>query len=219
MSVYPHVEWQPWRFTHAARGFWDDTSNTSKFLEWFVQQAGLGKLSADEIFAWGGVPVQKVLSLKGKTLLTKSGGWHSLLKNSKNWKGGKGRKHYHTQNYLVSIVRALFPQQEIKTDFKHPGLVFPSTFKMIELDIFLPKLNLAFEYNGHQHYHYNALWGQSEAMQEDAIKFNLCSAAGITLIQIPYWWDYSLREVIKILKHRCPQIDSILETPSVGDGV
>ena len=61
----------------------------------------------------------------------------------------------------------------------------------LELDGFNPRLSVAFEYNGSQHYFYNPFFHKDErafdAMQErDALKRRLCKSAGVHLLTIPY---------------------------------
>ncbi len=45
--------------------------------------------------------------------------------------------------------------------FKHPQLTYPETNENIELDIYIPSFQLAFEYQGKQHYHDHYLFGSS----------------------------------------------------------
>jgi hypothetical protein len=72
---------------------------------------------------------------------------------------------------------------------QHPELRSDSN-KPMELDVFLPRERLAFEYQGQVHfediYSLGILWKQKEV---DARKRGLCKEKGITLIEVPYWWD------------------------------
>jgi hypothetical protein len=60
----------------------------------------------------------------------------------------------------------------------------------MELDIFLPKEQLAFEYQGEHHfhdiYHLGSSWQQR---QKDEEKRKVCRENEITLIEVPYWWN------------------------------
>ena len=81
----------------------------------------------------------------------------------------------------------------------------------MELDIYLPLEHLAFEYQGEQHYHDIFSMGpQWLHQQKDSEKKEVCNYSGITLIEIPYWWDFmkgSLAATIQ--EHRPDLISSI----------
>jgi hypothetical protein len=64
----------------------------------------------------------------------------------------------------------------------------------MELDIYIPSLSLALEFNGSQHYLESQLFGSLDIQRSrDVDKRIMCNLLGITLLEIPYWWDYSLR--------------------------
>ena len=68
--------------------------------------------------------------------------------------------------------------------------IFNGTQGQMQLDIFIPKLKLAFEYHGEQHYLFHYLYGDPAKQQaRDAEKKEKCLQAGITVIEVPYWWD------------------------------
>lgn len=74
---------------------------------------------------------------------------------------------------------------------KYPEwLINTKTGKRLELDGYEPKLKLAFEYNGSQHYEFNKYFHKNKEKFEyrlfkDKLKENLCKEHGITLISIP----------------------------------
>ena len=86
------------------------------------------------------------------------------------------------------------------------GIINPSTGYFLELDIFLPSLNLAFEYQVHSlinprnlnsfsqekhHFIKHTTFNKplAEIKARDKMKQELANKAGITLISIPFWWD------------------------------
>ncbi len=60
------------------------------------------------------------------------------------------------------MLQEIFPDQgtylviidstEIKEDFNHPSLLFTNSNRPMQLDVFLPSLAMAFEYQGAQHF-------------------------------------------------------------------
>lgn len=76
-----------------------------------------------------------------------------------------------------------------------------STRQTTELDIWIPKYKLAFEYNGILMFmywdslagphHYRVFFNAeiSQQIARDNERRNMCKQLGITLIEVPYWWD------------------------------
>jgi very-short-patch-repair endonuclease len=82
---------------------------------------------------------------------------------------------------LLRIVRKIFPNQRIITEH--------DVGERLRLDIYLPSLRIAFEYDGRQHLQYvehfhGDLQGFANAKKRDARKVELCEKQGITLISI-----------------------------------
>ena len=73
----------------------------------------------------------------------------------------------------------------------------------MELDIFLPELDLAFEYQGEQHFMSFSHWAGDDGLKNiqdrDAEKRAACGVNHITLIEVPYRWDGSEAELKKMI--------------------
>ena len=76
--------------------------------------------------------------------------------------------------------------------------------RMLELDGYCTELNMAFEYQGAQHYKLVPYWHRTEdalhAQQErDAKKRHLCKLNGVALLEIPY--TYSIEKPDKLFEY------------------
>lgn len=101
------------------------------------------------------------------------------------------------------------PDVEIQEEYK---LSARSERQKMEVDIWLPELQLAIEYQGEQHYHnLENIFGQhgcSVAYRaRDIEKMLTCTEMGITMAEIPYWWDRSQDSLFQLL-HDTPNLHS-----------
>src|SRR3954464_791915 len=78
------------------------------------------------------------------------------------------------------------------------------------LDIYLPDLNLAIEYQGQQHFQAVALFGGEQgtrrAAERDALKQKLCQENGVTLIHVLHSDALTLPAIRRRLQRYLPQI-------------
>jgi hypothetical protein len=81
-------------------------------------------------------------------------------------------------------------------------LINPETNQYLEFDIFIPSLNLAFEYHEQHHYIQAAYVNKplEEIKERDQLKLDLANHLGITLIIIPCWWDRTAESLIATIK-------------------
>jgi len=117
------------------------------------------------------------------------------------------------QRWLCVILSQLLPEKaQIFENFLHPDLIWDEENNLkIELDVWVPKYNLALEYQGE--YHYSDLhkaYGLSGTVasnaERDMKKQQLCAKNGITLIIIPFWWNESQDSLAYTLHSQCPEL-------------
>jgi hypothetical protein len=88
-------------------------------------------------------------------------------------------------------------------NYRHHEIRSLKTDEKLELDIFLPKENLAFEYHGEHHYlDVYGLGNHWERTEWDKNKREACSMQGITLIEVPYWWDLKLGSLAATIRQQ-----------------
>jgi len=66
---------------------------------------------------------------------------------------------------------------------------------------------LAFEYQGEQHYSDSFSMGaQWKYVQRDQEKRIVCEQNGITLIEVPYWWDFQKESLMATIYQTNPHL-------------
>ena len=89
-----------------------------------------------------------------------------------------------SETILYYIICSLFPDFEIKRHYR------PKFLNGLELDIFIPKINLGIEYQGIQHFKPILHWGGKESFektkQNDLRKKEICQANNIHLVYFYY---------------------------------
>lgn len=97
----------------------------------------------------------------------------------------------HSERRMKRLLDEIYPDEQYQDNIKPKWLKNPDTGKLLELDRYYPNLNLAFEYNGLQHY--ELCFGDDEQreqnrlaiqQQRDEVKQQLCDKRGVTLIVV-----------------------------------
>lgn len=105
-----------------------------------------------------------------------------------------------SETILFQIVQRIFAEREVLRHFR------PDWLEGLELDIFIPSLKIAFEYQGQQHFYPIGIWGGVGGLQDqqyrDKIKAKLCASNGIDLIPITYTEPLNDDYILGILKNR-----------------
>jgi len=112
------------------------------------------------------------------------------------------------QQVLYKMVSdVLFPEEIVLMNYRHPQLRFANSGYSMELDIFVPSVNLAFEYHGEQHYHWDFRYGSPLIRQQnDFQKKNACKEREITLVEIPYWWEQTVKSLVATVRNFRPEL-------------
>jgi len=85
----------------------------------------------------------------------------------------------------------------------------------LRFDIAIPSLRLIIEYHGGHHYHDTFIFGELKFQEaRDSMKRTLCQLNNWTLLEIPYWWDFSFDQLANALHHLNPE----LVPNTFGDG-
>jgi hypothetical protein len=112
-TIYPEVDWIPWKFSHVPHGFWSNFENQKKFIE------SIGKnLQINDLDEWYRISGKQIKQFAPTTLLEELGLARILpqVYPSHNWnvnKLSKGPKKA-SQRTLALIVRDIFHETEGK---------------------------------------------------------------------------------------------------------
>eukprot|EP01124_Arcella_intermedia_P025305 TRINITY_DN4503_c1_g2_i2.p1 TRINITY_DN4503_c1_g2~~TRINITY_DN4503_c1_g2_i2.p1 ORF type:complete len:395 (-),score=66.80 TRINITY_DN4503_c1_g2_i2:843-2027(-) len=206
---------------------WSDPTQVKLFFEhasrhlFITHPADWYRISRDQIKHVGGVNLFKTFGTLGKAL--------QYVYPDMQWDFAKfslrGKKS--TQRWLRILLQQLLPDTDVFEDFLHPDLVWDDqSNQRMELDLWVPKYNLALEYQGeHHYYNLHSAYGPSGTasmyISRDCQKKSSCVEHGITLATVPYWWDGKRESLASSLHHirpdifmktDCPQIPSLPPT-------
>jgi len=99
-----------------------------------------------------------------------------------------------TETLLYQLVCQILPKEKVYRHYRTDFLEY------LELDVFIPSLNIGIEYQGIQHFEPIEHWGGEESLtqvkQRDKKKKKLCSKNGINLIYF-YYYEELTRELVK----------------------
>eukprot|EP01126_Amoeba_proteus_P048742 TRINITY_DN5656_c0_g1_i8.p2 TRINITY_DN5656_c0_g1~~TRINITY_DN5656_c0_g1_i8.p2 ORF type:complete len:261 (+),score=63.65 TRINITY_DN5656_c0_g1_i8:875-1657(+) len=206
-SIYPEHSWSPWEFSVCSKNFQNEENFFSLLPKYFTFMEK--ELKIENPMDWYRIGTRQLEQVSGMSCIFGGGGIMDKLQELLNlfypnveWDKSLllSREKRAEQGHLLKLVRELFPKFEILENYKSPNMVYESG-RSVELDIFIPHLSLALEYQGVQHYKSSAYFGSSLVRSyRDEQKRKLCHEAGITLVEIPYFWDRSKKSLIEALQ-------------------
>eukprot|EP01122_Echinamoeba_exundans_P006013 TRINITY_DN16232_c0_g1_i1.p1 TRINITY_DN16232_c0_g1~~TRINITY_DN16232_c0_g1_i1.p1 ORF type:complete len:124 (+),score=35.66 TRINITY_DN16232_c0_g1_i1:183-554(+) len=108
---------------------------------------------------------------------------------------------------------SIFPREKILEEYSSSQLTVATSTsagtnaKPLQLDLYLPKLKLAFEFQGEHHFDdYFKVGGSSNMRDRDSEKKAICVRAGISLVEIAADWDGSVASVLSAINSQAPDI-------------
>jgi hypothetical protein len=211
-AMLPNVPWRAWSFGNVPDKYWDDSDNRSAYMKFLAERLGITKPEE-----WYNVTARQFRNNDGAGLLLhfRNSPVLAIVDHMPeySWVPEQFVKGKKTQKRLYSLVCRLFcPENEeikltiydVEFDHKHENLLFADSGRPMEIDVYVPAIELAFEYQGEQHYLPIECWGGEEALRKlqarDQEKLGRCHRANITLIRIPYTWTGEASEFMQYLR-------------------
>jgi len=209
-SIYSEYSWDIRKFGYVPHNYWREIPTQRKFMEEIAKKLNISKQTD-----WYRVTGNEVAKLGGSSLMKRYKG--SLTRALQaiypeyswkfyrfyNQKDENMRSHSKTQQLLSARLKSLLPNVNQTYNFLHSSFQGKSN---LQLDIFIPELSLAFEYNGEYHYKLVKIFNSANVQRRDERKRNICQHDGITLIVIPYWWDKTLESLALTIRNIRPDI-------------
>ncbi|CAE7759897.1 unnamed protein product [Symbiodinium pilosum] len=106
--------------------------------------------------------------------------------NSKSWCPTCATSIWRTETEIRDILQTIFCPSKFES-------CYPQFLAGLQLDGYCPQLSLAFEYQGEQHYdpenyfHFGDISSFEAQQERDIRKRELCQAAGVRLLLVPYF--------------------------------
>eukprot|EP01027_Heterolobosea_sp_BB2_P018850 GEZU01026495.1.p1 GENE.GEZU01026495.1~~GEZU01026495.1.p1 ORF type:complete len:840 (+),score=185.05 GEZU01026495.1:594-3113(+) len=230
-TAYPEHPWKLWKFSFIPRRVlstsWgkeeedEEQDSRARILRDYIEHLE-AELHIARPEDWSRVSAAQIRThVGGYSIIEQNGGLEAVLYRvypDKDWRSilrlasssSRSKKKRSTQRWLHVTIRKIFPNTEIVEDYFHPELRFEDSRDPMQLDVFIPSLRLAFEYNGEQHYRdlhaFGSGGGVSNAQERDQQKIEACQRAGITLVIVPYWWDRTAESVVATLHRVRPDL-------------
>jgi len=201
IDLFPEYKWLPWLFPRVSSNFWNSKQNKTMYLKWLGDKLGFTRYED-----WYRLQNRTIVRNHGTQLLHTYKTIAGLLMDCMpefRWEKEKFIVIGKQQQILAKVVREILPNYEILQNYWHP-LVRYETNRLGQLDIFIPDLNLAVEYQGIQHFITKSNWGADDRLRsqqcKDQEKRELCKKHGITLLEVDYKWDGSSESIKELLK-------------------
>ncbi len=181
----------------------EKASNERKRLMELVYGPKRDDIADDEITYWSNVTIEeaenfKKLEKESRTLQRK---FENKIENIVRQEFGfrKVGEGWIGESILYKIVQRLFADQNL---IRHHR---PNWLGGLELDIYLPDIKLAFEYQGQQHYHPVKAWGGEKGLEhvkeKDKKKRQLCLENNVQLIVVDYTEPLTENHIKELIKN------------------
>lgn len=127
-----------------------------------------------------------------------------------------------SQRRLLSMVRTLFPSHEVEEE---ASVGERASGRPLSIDVFVPDLALAFEFQGAQHFSDVQVFSPKEDVaRRDQEKREACTRQAITLIevrhtllvpffslvQVPHWWPQNTSDLRREIVMRRPELGRVM---------
>ena len=198
-----NYNYQEWKFSETPKKYWFNSYNRKRYLFWLGEQLQFRK--AED---WYDISIRHFRDNHGRGLLAFYGDKpvEIVRKNIEwSWDIEKFTRGLKTQKHLFSIVKSIYANKDVRWNYWHPDLIFPDSGNKMQLDIFVVGENIAFEYQGEQHFRPISHFGGNEAylqlVERDKEKKQACQDIGIKLFEVEYTWKRTKEAILYLISN------------------
>eukprot|EP01125_Pyxidicula_operculata_P008535 TRINITY_DN2859_c0_g3_i4.p2 TRINITY_DN2859_c0_g3~~TRINITY_DN2859_c0_g3_i4.p2 ORF type:complete len:333 (-),score=32.63 TRINITY_DN2859_c0_g3_i4:27-1025(-) len=220
-DLYPDFKWEPRRFNKAPHSYWKNEENVKESI--LSLSTSLKIKNLDD---WYRVSAKQLHHLGVAGLVNEYGSLYKPLKIAypqHDWDKSKfsSKSKRASQRWLYVCLRDIFGDRiDIFEDFRYDFSVeekekaekyagYP-----LQFDFWIPSYNIAIEYQGEQHFQHLPHFSSLEAYREwDRKKQEFCEEVGISLIEIPHWWDGNEDSLIASIHTKRPYLKILRDKP------
>eukprot|EP00026_Physarum_polycephalum_P002945 Phypoly_transcript_02954.p1 GENE.Phypoly_transcript_02954~~Phypoly_transcript_02954.p1 ORF type:complete len:796 (+),score=103.49 Phypoly_transcript_02954:213-2600(+) len=217
MAVMTDHEWIRWKFNkaHSFSSSLHSPASLKSYLSYVSKQMQIKDLSD-----WYRVALPQLEEYGPTTYFKKLGLPNALQQVFPEHHWDLDGFQLAWQRWLKTILQKHLPNIEIIENYVS-SLHFDGSGIAMTADIFIPSLNLALEYNGKPHYTGTPLPGNlsfyspasdsffgnaHEQKKYDTAKIKKFAENGISLIQVPHWWDGKIGSLVDVIHKIRPDI-------------
>jgi hypothetical protein len=210
-TAYPDSHFQAWKFD--GNRWKSQKNNREDFMDWMEDRYGVS-----HPIQWYSMTKDRLMEYRyGRGLLNLYGGslldilrerYPGISWQSEKWMlGSSSRSH----RLLYGSLRSLLDSNiELECEWALFGYkyVHESRNRPMQFDLWIPRFNIAMEYQGVQHFmeHRFVHFEEDMAQQSkrDDSKSRVCNALDIRLISIPFWWSIEVDRISDLLQRVLP---------------
>lgn len=210
IQIYPDHQWELWRFSPAPHGFWssqlqkgDDTALTALLTKKVGPSLRVGQLDD-----WYRVSSQDLKALGVSHIVAMYGGFPNVLRRAfpdHSWSVEILMRRVPKKSQQLRLLQALqviFPGRSIVEEARNAQIRGSA-----ELDLTIPDLSLAVEFQGEHHFSDILDVGLAAVKAStDERKAALLASKGLSLISVPYWWDGSTDSLANTIRSIRPDL-------------
>lgn len=108
---------------------------------------------------------------------------------------------------LFAAISQILPHEQILKDYSGPEFVYSDTKREFELGAYIPALKIGFEFVEDPNHSWQYTVGAKFSPYIfSAAKKEVCDSLGITLIEVPSWWDGKIGSLSSAIKRIRPDV-------------